>query len=277
MAKVQEVSLSAGDVHILNSVFDPESGPSAPSISIDPSLPPDPHIFSPGILSSIKQTELRAIKLIESCQTTNASERHTIYLEALSILSNLISQHPDYASAYNNRAQLRRWRYGDHILPISTPSAAQTEDTDAGKEKVMAISHALADLTTAIALATSRSQDAAVSPSQGRLLANAWTQRGAMFYALSKDLLSSRLDALPSSLAACLAEESDGEAGEELAREWLGWDRMRMEEEGSRCFFTAGAYGSEVGKAMAVVSNPYARLCGAIVREAVRGEVGGKA
>jgi hypothetical protein len=31
-------------------------------------------------------------------------------------------------------------------------------------------------------------------------------------------------------------------------------------------------FGSEVGKAMAVVSNPHARLCGNIVKEALRRE-----
>ena len=52
----------------------------------------------------------------------------------------------------------------------------------------------------------------------------------------------------------------------------MSWDRMRFEEEGSRCFFMAGVYGSEVGKAMAVAANPYARLCGSIVKEAMRRE-----
>lgn len=265
MAKAQQVNLSAGDVHILNSVFDPESGPSAPSMPVDPNLPSDPHIIDPITLSSLKQTEIRAIKLIESCRTTDEREMHTTYEAALEILSDLTSQHPRYASAYNNSAQLRRWRYGDHILPASPSSSAETGHADAAdKEKAAAIAHALSDLTTAITLATPRSSEGSVSPSQGKLLANAWTQRGAIFYTLAKDLGVARLEHIPASLGSSLRDE-----------EWVKWDRMRMEEEGSKCFFMAGAYGGEVGKAMAVVSNPYARLCGAIVREAVRGEMGG--
>lgn len=75
------------------------------------------------------------------------------------------------------------------------------------------------------------------------------------------------------------AWEGEGEmeygfAREDGAEEWKGWDRVRFEEEGSRCFYVAGLYGSEVGRAMAVMANPYARLCGAIVKEAIRGESG---
>lgn len=263
MAKVPQVSLSSGDLHILNFVFDPEA--QTPSIRVDPNLPSDPQITSPEALSLLKQQEIRAIKLIESCSpNADQSEKHATYLEALGILSDLIKEYPNYASAYNNRAQLRRWRYGDHIpwKPKSSPS-----DAAAGNANVVAIAQALSDLTTAISLGTP-ARGAAVSPAQGRLLANAWTQRAAIFYTLSKDLASSRLEHMPLALTSSLPAD----AGE---LEWMGRDRMSLEEEGSTCFLMAGAYGSEVGKVMAVVSNPYARLCGAIVKEAIRGETTG--
>src|SRR5262249_26799115 len=111
----------------------------------------------------------------------------------------------------------------------------------------------------------------AVSPAQAKVLGSAWAQRGAVLFALARDLARERLHRVPH----LLVDAVRGAAGAEPLPEWVRWDRARLEDEGSRCFFVAGLYGSEVGKAMAVVSNPYARLCGAIVREAVRGEVMG--
>jgi hypothetical protein len=272
MAETQQHSpLSPSDIHILDSVFDPESKPAdASSVSIDSNLPADPHIASQKLISSLKEREIQAIRLIESCRPEpSATQKDEVYRAALDMLSKLIEEYPKYASPYNNRAQLRRWRYGDH-LPLSQLSNAPlgTEGGSNQRNHITAIAEALADLTTAITLATPPTQGAAVSPAQAKLLANAWTQRAAIFYTLSKDLAVSHLDHLPSVIADFVLD-----AGGCGKPKWLSWDRARFEEEGSRCFFMAGAYGSEVGKRMAVVSNPYARLCGAIVKEAMRREV----
>jgi hypothetical protein len=248
---LHSTALSASDAKILNTVFDPESAPEAPSIAIDARLPQDPHITDTALLSALRDEELAAIKLIEGY---SGSEKHIIYLQALEILNDIVTRNPLYASAWNNRAQLRRWRYGDRGV-LTSASTVPSEEALEAKDAIVA---ALNDLDTAISLATPPNlKDAAVSPAQGRLLAQAWTQRAAILWGAAKDLGMRGMTLNPS---------SDGDV------EYLHWDRTRFEEEGSRCFFVAGLYGSEVGRAMAVLSNPTAKLCGSIVKEAMRRE-----
>ena len=57
----------------------------------------------------------------------SSRSRDDAYKAALAILDDLICQHPDYASARNNRAQLRRWRYGDRNT-ISQPKLRVDSD-----------------------------------------------------------------------------------------------------------------------------------------------------
>jgi hypothetical protein len=47
----------------------------------------------------------------------------------------------------------------------------------------------------------------------------------------------------------------------------------RLEERASDDFSMAGKYGSELARAMAVRTNPYAKMCGAIVQTAMRNEM----
>jgi len=49
----------------------------------------------------------------------------------------------------------------------------------------------------------------------------------------------------------------------------------QLEEMASWGFQLGGRYGNPVAKQMAVRTNPYAKLCGAIVREAMREEMEG--
>jgi hypothetical protein len=247
------VNLSANDARILTQVFDPESAPDAPTVIVDPNLPADPHVRDPEVLSMCKARELEAIKLVESWK--EGDDKDLVYRTGWGILDALLKDQPKYASAYNNRAQLHRWRYGDR------GSFVQSTSPNSALAPAAAISSALHDLDTCIGLATPTSPIAAVSPSLGKLLAQAWTQRAAIFWNIAKDLKDQNLERIPTS-----------ELPSGTDTEWRSWDRMHFEEEGSRCFFMAGVFGSEVGKAMAVVANPYARLCGSIVKEAMRGE-----
>ena len=48
----------------------------------------------------------------------------------------------------------------------------------------------------------------------------------------------------------------------------------RLEEYASHDFATAGQYGSDIARAMAVRTNPYAKMCGAIVQNALKKEMG---
>lgn len=265
----QEI-LSKADEQVLNQVFDPESAPEAQSIKIDPSLPPDPQITDQSILKAIKAQELQAIRLVEayvpkpniSPDLTSApgsfgnhdcQDKETIYQEALTTLSDLIVSHPKYASAYNNRAQLRRWRFGGRFI------------SEAGTDPMrLIVDSTITDLNTAISLSSPRTVGASISPQQAKLLVQSWTQLGAIFWALGRRRQVNEV------LDQETSRDDDHRSGMET--EWWAWDGTRLEEEGSRCFFMAGVYGSDIGRSLAVKTNPYARLCGGIVKEALKRE-----
>jgi len=263
-------SLSHGDEQVLNQVFDPESAPEAQAVKVDPSLPSDPHITDQSILEAIKSQELQAIRLVEGysprpnlapglrstpdhLSDRDCQDKEQIFKKARTILSDLITTYPKYASAYNNRAQLRRWRHGESFI------------VNAGKEAMNSIVNStISDLKTAIDLSTPPTLSSSVSPQQAKLLIQSWTQLGVVYWSLGRrwqDNSMSQPGMLP-----------DGDS--QLAQEgqWWTWDGTRLEEEGSRCFFMAGLYGSDVGRGLAVKTNPYSRLCGGIVKEALKRE-----
>lgn len=256
-------ALSPSDSKILHAVFDPESAPETPRITIDPSLPPDAHISSAALLSTLRARELAAVKVVEKYAGSDDDQRGKsgVYEKAKALLDTVIAEYPFYASAWNNRAQLRRWRCSDAGGFAGESGASVGEEVR--KEARRCMMEALEDLDRAIALASppSSSPDKAVSPAQGKLLAQAWTQRAAIFWGTAKALSRSGMSLFPVQ-------------DDEEAPIWSTWDKTRFEEEGSRCFFMAGLYGSEIGRAMAVLSNPTAKLCGNIVKEAMRGERG---
>lgn len=54
----------------------------------------------------------------------------------------------------------------------------------------------------------------------------------------------------------------------------VGWEKIDFEEAASRDFALGGRYGNEVAKGLAVSTNPTAKLCGQMVREAMKKEYG---
>ncbi|KAF2836128.1 hypothetical protein M501DRAFT_908241, partial [Patellaria atrata CBS 101060] len=224
------------DNQTLTAIFDPESASSVPTPTILPTLPSDPHIPH-SLLQMLKAREIAVIRTIESAAP---SEKHMSYLHARQSFEDLISAHLTYASAYNNLAQLIRWRFGDRGTLVH-------RDTEMEKEVGRAMNDAIVALNKAVKLAAPETPTAPVSPAQARTLAQAYTQLGSIFYSAFKDLQ---------------AAEEDG----------VTWREERFEEEASRCFFRGGLYGNEIGRAMAVHTNPYAKLCGSIVKEAMRRE-----
>lgn len=247
---MQSVTLSKADSKVLAQVFDPESGPANVEVLIDPTLPADRHIQNDEILSRLKLAEKRAIQLIETFEkSTERTEQAKIrtYRDALRRLDDIIAQNPSYASARNNRAQLQRWRFGDRNLICHRRSEPNAETRTAASATVD-------DLKQCIALASPGRPQDAVSPSQGRLLAQAYTQLGALYHAASKDLSGAReVEIVPNELHT--------------------WSKDQFEEEASRLFYLGGLYGNEVAKALAVHTNPHAKLCGSIVKEAMRKEL----
>lgn len=254
-AKMQPRDLSVTDSKVLTQVFDPESGPVRAEIIVDPALPADKSILDTSILADIRSREKAAIRLIERCETSNDQDprrRDRAYREALTLLDEIVEEHPGYASARNNRAQLRRWRFGDRNM-ICRP-----RDIDISHSEEH--SAAIDDLQTAIALASPNRPQDAVSPSQGKLLAQAHTQLAAIYLRASKDF------------------EDVSKVGDDtslvMGSRFDGWTEDRFEEQASRLFYLGGLYGNEVAKALAVHTNPHAKLCGNIVKEAMRKELG---
>lgn len=52
-----------------------------------------------------------------------------------------------------------------------------------------------------------------------------------------------------------------------------GMQSAQLEELASRDFALGGRYGNKVARGLSVRTNPYAKACGAIVREALKGEM----
>ncbi|PUU77173.1 hypothetical protein B9Z19DRAFT_987704 [Tuber borchii] len=97
----------------------------------------------------------------------------------------------------------------------------------------------LPHLNEAIRLSSPSTPTSPLSPLQAKILSQAYTQRAAIHYSMFK------------------------QGGNE-----------DMEVAASRDFFEGGRYGNAIAREMAVRTNPYARLCGAIVREAMKKEYG---
>jgi hypothetical protein len=259
-------ALSASDSRILDTIFDPEGNPATQTVTIDPTVPADPHIPA-SLLPTLQATEARAIRTIEHCQTGSAADeavQEAAYAAALKTLDQLVDEQPRYASARNNRAQLRRWRFGDAAL---AGDAARAADAAA----------VLADLDAALALAAPAGGDggrgegvAPVSPQRARVLARAWAQRGAVMLAAARH--RRRRPGRPAVEADSAEPERQSRGGTAEDRYWTSWDAGRLEEEASRSFFEAGRFGCAASRALAVRTNLYARMCGAIVGEALRRE-----
>ncbi|PYI11367.1 hypothetical protein BO78DRAFT_393324 [Aspergillus sclerotiicarbonarius CBS 121057] len=250
-------NLTTNDSAVLQALFDAESSPSN-AITINAALPAYPtHLnITPELLQTLQSREISIIRTLQS-ETTSLE---TIQ-QAIQDLDALIAEYPTYPSAYVNRAQTLR------LLIDTTPSSSSSEQSKAEDEddKLFAPENAeyastlLADLGQAITLATPRSPADPVSTVQARLLADAHTHRG---YLLLK--------------AARLKKESHEE--QEVGG---GPDRLRgvepgqLEDMASRDFFFGGRYGNKVAQQLAVQTNPFAKMCGAIVKEALRKEVAG--
>lgn len=258
-------SLTSHDLSILEKIKDPEAGPSAPLL-IDDSSPKDPHITDAAAYSFVSDREREIILSIQSieleitglkpptCQSPLAE-----YLRCIQDLDDLIGKYPKYASARNNRAQALRRVYGDGILVI-LPQNETSKDTVAldplpeDDTLLLASKTILADLSTAINLLTPN-PFSAISPQAAKTLSQAYTQRGAFYHLTAKRL---NLEDARLRIDSSIMEAH--------------WKTIDFEEHASRDFMIGGRYGNEIAKALAVSVNPTAKLCGDMVREAMRKE-----
>lgn len=270
-------SLTTHDLSILQKIADPESGSSTPFL-LDTSLPKDPHYSDSqtystitqterSIIASIQQTEFQIAGLQPSLTASSLDSALSTYQTALKQLDDLITSYPKYASARNNRAQALRRVYGDSILirrPKDAPRIAQEapplQTSAAESESIEACNQILEDLIQAIVLLTPSSPYSPLSPTAAKTLSQAYTQRGALYHLTAKYFAQKGVE--------LRIDES---------RRENTWSVVDFEEQASRDFMMGGRLGNEVAKQMAVVANPTAKLCGDMVREAMRKEYAGGA
>lgn len=154
---------------------------------------------------------------------------------AIATFDELLREDEGLASVYNNRAQARR------LLQERGKCGASEVDLEL-------IWH---DLERAIHLASNDTE----SKHQANVLAAAYTHRGFLLYQASRDHRVASL--LPASVR------------------YRPRDTKSLEELASRDFALGGRYGNRIAKRFAALTDPYARLCGQMVKRALASEVGG--
>jgi len=256
------------DLTVLEKIKDPESGSFTPLL-ISSSSPRDPHILDGTSYRHVVQRERDIIASIQALELSIAGLKPSPlrlsplsqYRECVDSLDDLIREFPNYASARNNRAQAIRRIYGDGILVKSSLSLEQDspplDPTASDESRIAASTTVLLDLSTAIALLTPPNQFSPISPQAAKSLSQAYTQRGAIYHLTAKHLTS-----------------KDAELRIDGSRKEAKWNVVEFEENASRDFMMGGRYGNEIAKALAVSTNPTAKLCGEMVRQAMRKEYG---
>ncbi|KXG48159.1 Tetratricopeptide-like helical [Penicillium griseofulvum] len=248
-------SLTSNDSAVLQALFDAESSPSS-GVIVDSSLPswPSSLNITETDLVSLKQRETDIIRELQS----NKSPSIETVQSALEDFDTLLTRNPTYPSAYTNRAQTLRLLVD--LIYNKEAGDDRGTDTELADAALFApstsqlCSRIFSDLGQAITFATPASPADAVSSTQARLLADAHTHRG---YLLLK--------------AARVKKAGSGdETGPERLR---GLSADQLEEMASRDFFFGGRYGNKVAQQLSVQTNPYAKMCGAIVKEAMRKEL----
>jgi hypothetical protein len=257
--------LTSHDLNVLEKIKDPESAPST-LVLIDSTLPRDPHITNKAEYDRIAISERHVIMELQSIEgrmTAHDLNDHEVQARILKEydactkkLNNLIISYPSYASAHNNHAQALRRRYGESVL-LRTPSplpvlipAYSSHDEDI-TEAATIILH---NLDTAISLLSPLTPFTSISPQAAKTLSQAHTQRGALYHITAKHM------------------NANSEARLRIDEDWTVED---LEELASRDFMMGGRYGNEIARGLAVATNPTAKLCGSIVREAMRKEFEG--
>lgn len=143
-------SVSEHDRQILELIFSDTAKQAKPKSIIDFLLPPDQHV---------KLLKVEEFVVLEKMAILR--EQQGQLNEALEILDQIIAQEPKYASAYNNRAQVKRISNADWKTIVS-------------------------DLESAIALALPEKPTNRVSKMQAQVLRNSYGQLSAIYLQQSK-------------------------------------------------------------------------------------------
>ncbi|OSS48006.1 hypothetical protein B5807_06323 [Epicoccum nigrum] len=225
-------SLSANDARILNALFDPETLPSSVAKSKDASAI-DATLPSHPTIPDSQLSELETQQNDIVRRTSKESSLETIG-SGIGDLDRIIALHPTYPSAFVNRAMLRR-------LKIEATVPAESHIFSSPEADIESL---FTDLARAIHLSLPASSPTApVSEYQARILRTAYSHRAFLYLKAS-------------------------ETGTTLR----GLGKSELEEMASGDFAAAARYGDEAAREMSVRTNPYAKMCGAIVKNALREE-----
>ncbi|ODV92225.1 hypothetical protein CANCADRAFT_812 [Tortispora caseinolytica NRRL Y-17796] len=211
--------LSERDISVIDQVFDPEGGGGIKSVVV-PDI--DVSFVNEGVdIAEAREAEETAVKAAE------AGDIHRALIE----INELLRKYPNYASAYNNRAQIRRMK-GEideaiidlyeclkHARPEVLSGAPDTQYIPSGSVPVR------------------------IPSNQVLILSQAHAQLGSIYMSKASNL-------------------SDDE----------GWS---LKAQASKHFAASGVYGNELSRKLATAINPYARLCGSIVKQALEQEMCG--
>ena len=206
---------------------------STPAADKSPAATSLPH-FKEHIFSTIEKCEHNILQPL-------ANEQHSksVVESVIQGLSQLIDEFPQYASAYINRAQASRLLIDVDDLFSSDHASGSARIFD--------------DLGRGIELATPLDASGSASAHQSKVLATAYTHRGFLLLKVANMVKNGRTVYGVSSLTTLKAANIEEIASEDIAR--------------------GGRYGDALGKQMAVRTNPYAKMCGAIVKDALQQEI----
>lgn len=206
---------------------------SSPAADKSPATTSLPH-FTEDVFSAIEKLECSILQPL-----TNDQESKSVAKSVTKKLSQLIEEFPQYASAYVNRAQASRL-----IIDVEDLFSADHASESA---------RIFEDLSRGIQFAAPSDSSCGVSSHQSKVLATAYTHRGFLLLKVADMVKNGHavhgLNGLASSDAAVIEET----ASEDFAR--------------------GGRHGNALGKQMAVRTNPYAKMCGAIVKDALQQEI----
>lgn len=206
---------------------------SAPAADSSPVTTSLPH-YTEDIFSAIETREHGILQPIATEQQSKS-----VVESVIQKLSQLIDEFPQYASAYVNRAQASRLLVDVEDLFSSEHASESARIFD--------------DLSRGIELAIPSDPSSSVSAYQSKVLATAYTHRGFLLLKVADMVKNGRTIHGVSSLATSSADGIEEIASEDFAR--------------------GGRYGNPLGKQMAVRTNPYAKMCGAIVKDALQQEI----
>lgn len=209
-----------------------------PEASLQSTTRVDPALQGPYQRQTLLQIQAREREALLLLNSENPTD--SSIRAATSILNQLVDAYPKYASAWNNRAQARRMLINSEDL-LNHPDE---------------LSLIMSDLSQAILLASPHTPIDAISPMQAKVLGSAHTHRGYLLWRASRSESPSNVLASVNGLNRI--------------------DTEQLEEMASREFAAGGRYGNQVAQQLAVKTNPYAKLCGSIVKEALQKEIADK-